>query len=79
MIMGDVWSETTPVSKLLCKLAAKAKQSPEIETRMAVAARGMKEETNIVLKTRKDHCDYLVWPLVLHRPQNIAQRLLQWP
>lgn len=50
----------TPVSELLCNLEAKAKQSPEIESRMAVAARGMREETNIVLKTRKDHCNYLV-------------------
>lgn len=78
VIMGDVWGETTPVSELLCKLEARAKQSPEIETRMAAAAKGMKEETNIVLKTRKDHCDYLIWPLVLHKPQNIAQWLLQF-
>lgn len=77
VIMGGVWGETTPVSELSCKLAAKAKQSPETETRISMAARGTKEETNIVLKTRKDHCDYLVWPLVLHRPQNMAQWLLQ--
>lgn len=37
VIMGDVRAETTPVSELLCKLEAKAKQTPEIETRMAVA------------------------------------------
>lgn len=58
VIMGDVRGETTPVSELSVQAGSKS-QSPEMETRMAVATRDMRE-TNIVLKTRKDHCDYLI-------------------
>lgn len=45
--MDEVTS--TPVSQLLCNLEAKAKQGPKIESGMAAAARGIKEETDVQL------------------------------
>lgn len=40
---------STPVSQCLCNVEAKAKQGPKIESRMAVVAIGIKEETGIQL------------------------------